>query len=133
MCHSLIICISLLLCFSNLANAQSVHDLGIEHGLSNKTVTAFHKNKFGLMWLGTKDGLNRYDGYLFKIFRNRHQDSTSLPDDITNCLTSDVDGNIGLARKRGWASWTFVLNHLTAYVMSMKLVKRLNSKTGSII
>ncbi|MBX7126064.1 MAG: hypothetical protein K1X47_10255, partial [Cyclobacteriaceae bacterium] len=40
-----------------------------EDGLSNRHVTAIHQDKRGFIWIGTEDGLNRYDGYGFTIFR----------------------------------------------------------------
>ena len=60
-----------LLLFVKLANAQTidlVKYIGIEHGLSNNAVTSIYQDHNGFMWFGTYDGLNRYDGYTFKIF-----------------------------------------------------------------
>jgi len=91
----------LLLSFKALVYSQSVSYLGIENGLSNNTVTAIHKDKFGLMWLGTLDGINRYDGYSFKVFRNKYNDPTSLPDDIITAINSDDLGNIWVGTQKG--------------------------------
>ncbi|MEO6674763.1 MAG: two-component regulator propeller domain-containing protein, partial [Ginsengibacter sp.] len=44
--------------------------LEIDQGLSNNAVTSIFQDQHGFMWFGTFDGLNRYDGYSFKIFRN---------------------------------------------------------------
>ncbi|SEO07246.1 Two component regulator propeller [Mucilaginibacter gossypiicola] len=76
------------------AMGQSFSFIGIEQGLSNNTVTSIHKDKLGFMWFGTLDGLNRYDGNSFKVFRNKFNDVHSLPNDIINTVTSDRDGNI---------------------------------------
>ncbi len=81
--------------------SQNVHYLGIENGLSNNTVTAIHKDKFGLMWFGTLDGINRYDGYSFKVFRNKYNDPASLPDDIITAISSDGLGNIWVGTQKG--------------------------------
>jgi len=43
--------------------------LGIDQGLSNNSVRCIFQDHEGFMWFGTYDGLNRYDGYQFKIFR----------------------------------------------------------------
>ena len=85
------------------AESQNLFYIGIEQGLSNNTVTTIHKDKFGLMWFGTLDGLCRYDGYTFKTFRNNYGDSTSLPNDIITAIESDGDGNIWVGTQKGLA------------------------------
>ena len=52
--------------------------LGIDQGLSNNGVISIFQDHNGFMWFGTFDGLNRYDGYSFKVFRNVLSDTTSL-------------------------------------------------------
>ncbi|XHR96340.1 two-component regulator propeller domain-containing protein [Mucilaginibacter sp. UC70_90] len=70
------------LCYSLAASAKGpgfpVRYLGIEDGLSNNAVTCITQDKYGFMWMGTYDGLNRYDGYTFKVFRNIWDDKNSL-------------------------------------------------------
>jgi ligand-binding sensor domain-containing protein len=66
-CKLPLIILFLILLFNGLAEGQSVSYLGIENGLSNNTVTSIYKDGTGLMWFGTIDGLNRYDGYNFKV------------------------------------------------------------------
>ncbi len=50
----------------------------VENGMSNNTVLASIQDKDGFLWLGTKDGLNRFDGYHFKTFRSARDPKTSL-------------------------------------------------------
>ena len=50
----------------------------VEDGLSNNTVLASIQDTDGFLWFGTKDGLNRFDGYNFKIFRSEANSKTSL-------------------------------------------------------
>src|SRR5690242_21041594 len=72
-----------LFCLLNLspAIAQPVQypfsHLDISNGLSHNQVTAIIKDAKGFMWFGTASGLNRYDGYTFKVFRHKENDSTS--------------------------------------------------------
>ncbi|GGW52124.1 ligand-binding sensor domain-containing protein [Arenibacter certesii] len=47
-------------------------------GLSHNEVRKIVKDTDGFLWLGTQNGLNRFDGYRFEIFKNRPNDSTSL-------------------------------------------------------
>lgn len=50
----------------------------LEEGLSQNTVYCVLQDADGFLWLGTADGLNRYDGYQFRVFRNDPNDSTSI-------------------------------------------------------
>lgn len=43
--------------------------LTVQDGLSQSAVTVIFQDKQGFMWFGTQDGLNRYDGYNFKVFK----------------------------------------------------------------
>jgi ligand-binding sensor domain-containing protein len=42
----------------------------LEQGLSNKTVAPFTMDKEGFIWVGTQDGLNRFDGYKFTTYQD---------------------------------------------------------------
>jgi signal transduction histidine kinase/ligand-binding sensor domain-containing protein/DNA-binding response OmpR family regulator len=55
--------------------------LDIQDGLSDNHVLTVFKDDRGYIWFGTRAGLNRYDGYSFKVFRHNDTDSTSLRDD----------------------------------------------------
>jgi signal transduction histidine kinase/ligand-binding sensor domain-containing protein/DNA-binding NarL/FixJ family response regulator len=70
-------CFFLLLSTSSKA-LQPVKYLGIDQGLSNNSVTCIFKDHYGFMWFGTYNGLNRYDGEKFKVFRNIWGDPNSL-------------------------------------------------------
>jgi ligand-binding sensor domain-containing protein len=55
------------------ANAQQkikFTHLTTDDGLSQSTARCILKDKYGFIWFGTYDGLNRYDGYNFTIYRN---------------------------------------------------------------
>ncbi len=81
--------------------AQHVGYLGIEDGLSNNTVNTIYKDRFGFMWFGTDDGLNRYDGHGFEVFRNRINDTTSLMLNQINTIAEDHDQNLWVGTKKG--------------------------------
>jgi len=72
--------------FSVLLRAQDPN-IHFEHittkdGLSSNRVNAILKDSKGFMWFGTQDGLNRYDGYNFKIFRNNSKDPKTLTENF---------------------------------------------------
>ncbi len=76
--------------------------LTIEQGLSQSTVKAILQDRDGLMWFGTMDGLNRYDGYNFVVYRHDPDNpNTTLSDNDVRMLFQDSDGGIWVATAGG--------------------------------
>lgn len=75
--------------------------LGIEHGLSNNAVTSIYQDRYGFMWFGTYDGLNRYDGYGFKVFKNQLNDTTSLVNNRILAIYEAPDKNLWVGTAQG--------------------------------
>lgn len=71
------------------------------NGLSHNQVNAILKDPAGFMWFGTMSGLNRYDGYSIKLYRNKHNDSTSLYDNLVLSLYELPDGKMWVDTRRG--------------------------------
>jgi signal transduction histidine kinase/ligand-binding sensor domain-containing protein len=68
--------------------------LSVEDGLSQSAINCILQDRKGFMWFATEDGLNKYDGYNFTIFRHDPQDPTSLNDSFTRCIHEDSSGMI---------------------------------------
>ncbi|MBO9729431.1 MAG: response regulator [Chitinophaga sp.] len=83
------------------ATGYPIKYLGLEDGLSNNAVTSVYQDHQGFMWFGTYDGLNRYDGYKFKIYRNKIGDSTSLLDNGIYTLADDIHHQLWVGGRRG--------------------------------
>lgn len=66
----------------------------LAEGMSQSSVVAIEQDRDGYMWFGTSDGLNRYDGYSFKIYLNDPTDSTSLSDNRIRSIFCDRAGNM---------------------------------------
>lgn len=75
--------------------------IGIEDGLSQSTVTVIMQDRHGFLWFGTEDGLNRYDGYKFTIFKPDPTDPSSLSDRWIHALYEDRLGNIWVGTRLG--------------------------------
>jgi signal transduction histidine kinase/ligand-binding sensor domain-containing protein/DNA-binding response OmpR family regulator len=104
--------ILLLLCFDAPAQS-SIEYLGIDHGLSNDFVTDIYQDKEGFMWFGTFNGLNRFDGYEFKVFKNNPLENKSLPDNRITDILEDQLGNLYIATKGGLGVLDMDRNHFT--------------------
>lgn len=72
----------------------------VEDGLSHNTVWCSIQDSYGFIWLGTSDGLNRYDGKGNKVYRNMLNDKFSLENNFVEALL-EVDGNIWVGTNSG--------------------------------
>ncbi|MBP6249233.1 MAG: response regulator [Bacteroides sp.] len=68
--------------------------LDTKNGLSNSQVNYIFKDSKGFMWFGTASGLNRYDGYNYKIFRHKESIGHSIADNFVDLIQEDADGNL---------------------------------------
>lgn len=79
--------------------AQTLSDLTFSHytvddGLSQGTIYSLLHDRKGFMWIGTQDGLNRFDGYDFRTFKNDPRDPGSLSNNWVWCLHQDSSAMI---------------------------------------
>ncbi|NUQ25200.1 MAG: response regulator [Saprospiraceae bacterium] len=81
-------------CCISVLSAQriSIENLTIEDGLSQGMVYDILQTRDGFLWVGTKDGLNRYDGYNFRAWNNDPADPFSLADNTITALFEDSRG-----------------------------------------
>ncbi len=63
-------------------------------GLSQNFISDIYQDKYGFIWIGTKDGLNRYDGYEFKVYRHNPFDTTSLSGNFIHTIFEDSKGKL---------------------------------------
>ena len=110
------------------ASFISFQHLTNEHGLSQNSVTAMVQDDQGFMWLGTWDGLNRYDGGLVKIFRHNDGDTTSLLSNEIHCLFKSSNGNVWVGTQEGLCSYDHNTNRFRSY--SFKGIQQLKGTGG---
>jgi diguanylate cyclase (GGDEF)-like protein/PAS domain S-box-containing protein len=77
--------------------------VSVEQGLSQSTVQAIFQDHVGFIWFGTEEGLNRYDGYTFVVFKHDPNDARSLPDDIISAVYEDGQHRLWIGTQRGLA------------------------------
>ena len=94
-------------------------NISIDQGLSNENVTSIFQDSKGYMWIGTKDGLNRYDGESIKIYNCTAKSENSLSSTYINDIEEDDYGNIWIATDYGLD----FLNIDTDTIIRMKDVK----------
>jgi ligand-binding sensor domain-containing protein len=105
-----------------LNNYQFDH-LTFANGLSFNLVTSIIKDKQGFIWIATLDGLNRYDGISFKIYRHDARNPNSPAGNSINSMALDKEGNI----------WTATDAALTEYIPAIDSFKNFFVTTRSKI
>lgn len=93
----------------------STKRLTVEHGLSQNSVQDFLQDRRGFMWFGTSDGLNRYDGYTFSIFRHNDRDSTTIAHNWVAALLEDRVGMLWVGTAQGISVWNPKIDRFTTY------------------
>lgn len=85
-----------------------------DHGLSQITILSLYEDEHGYIWIGTRNGLNRFDGYDFQVFFSDPWDKNTLSNNHINSLTGDGNGTI----------WIGTSNGLTAYDQRTRVFTR---------
>ncbi|MCB9219755.1 MAG: SpoIIE family protein phosphatase [Ignavibacteriales bacterium] len=111
----------LLTFFSTLLFAQETIQtefLSIGDGLSSATVQPIIQDSYGLIWVGTDNGLHNYDGYKFTRYKNIPGKSTSLLNDVIWGLAEDADKNIWIGTDEGISKYERINNEFVNYDFS---------------
>ncbi len=79
----------------------------IADGLSQSVVTCIMQDSRGYIWMGTQNGLNRFNGYNFEIFTYKPDDSTSISNNWIYGMTEDRNGNLWIGTKGGLNKFSY--------------------------
>jgi len=96
--HILPTLLLIIVCLRTNAQPYYFRHYQVENGLSNSTVFCSTQDKNGFLWFGTKEGLNRFDGYHFKLFNTN---TKPLGSDMIYCLFSDTPGTLWAGGQNG--------------------------------
>jgi len=95
----------------------------VENGLSNNTVYFIRQDTKGFMWFATKDGLNRFDGFHFKVFRiNSPEDEKHLTTDYIFSILPGKDGMLWVGAQRGLYKFNPEKERLEPFIDSLSNV-----------
>jgi signal transduction histidine kinase/ligand-binding sensor domain-containing protein len=128
----LLLLITVICCCPYHAHAQIEHSLApsfradsyyfrhyqAENGLSNNTVFCSIQDTKGFLWFGTKEGLNRFDGYRFKLFK-LDEDERKLKRDVIYCLSNDQQGTLWVGTQNGLYRYDALHERLVRFIDSL--------------
>ena len=91
---------------TNVPGTDNIHfrTFGPAQGMSHSTVLAMAQDTTGFFWVGTQDGLNRFDGSEFRVYKADRDDPWSLPQNYVLALASDSDGSLWVGTRNSGLS-----------------------------
>ena len=89
--------------------------IGLEEGLSHSTVFAINQDNEGYLWFATYDGVNKYDGYNFTVYRHQHSDPNSIASDISSCIAIDDLDRIWIGTREGLSLYNHLNDRFSNY------------------
>lgn len=103
--------------------------------MPQNSILAIHQDKWGFIWMGTDDGLARFDGYRFLIYRHDSSDPKSIKNNVIRSITEDSNGLIWVGTEGGGIN---ILNPKTGEFHSLDLTlssekKAIFSKTSTLL
>jgi ligand-binding sensor domain-containing protein/signal transduction histidine kinase len=85
------------------AQAQTIRfeRMTVEDGLSQNAILAIAQDTQGFLWFGTEDGLNKYDGYQFTVYKHDPDDPSTLRDNFVSAILIDQTGDLWIGTRSG--------------------------------
>lgn len=87
----------------------------VTEGLSQSKVNTIFQDSRGLLWIGTEDGLNRYDGYEFYVYSNQPYDTNTISNNYINAICEDSNGLLWIATNKGLNSLNLKTGKINIY------------------
>jgi len=105
----------LLIASTNYPQSYSFQNITERNGLSENHVSDIFQDSWGFLWFVTPDGVNHYDGYKFKVFRNDPFDPNSISPGIITKISEDANKNIWIGTTRGLNKYDRLTNNFSNY------------------
>lgn len=106
---------------TSYSNNIRFEQFSLEEGLSQSVVNAILQDRRGFLWIGTEDGLNRYDGYNFKVYKPDTNNPFSLNDRSITSLVEDQQGYLWIGTRTGGLNrYDPVSGNFTNYIHDQK-------------
>ncbi|KIO75062.1 ATPase [Pedobacter lusitanus] len=112
-----IVAVLVLLCEVLFAQqvGRQFRNISVDKGLSQSTVFAVRQDTLGFIWIGTQDGLNRYDSKNFKTYRPVKEDNSSLQSYYIRCLFIDQQGSLWVGGNQGISRYDYKTDSFVNY------------------
>ncbi|MCX6180723.1 MAG: response regulator [Bacteroidetes bacterium] len=97
---------------------DATHVYTVSNGLSSNTINSIYQDKSGYIWIGTDDGLNLFDGYTFRIFRNEPDNAQSINHNKIIFIKEDSKGNLWVGTNTSISKYNPASNTFSNYFIN---------------
>jgi len=122
--------------FANVPEIQSpmrFEALSSEDGLSQNTINCIFQDSRGFLWFGTQDGLNKFDGYSFEVYKTVASDSTSISHNWIWDIFEDKTGNLWIATWWGLNKYDPATNQFSRFLPTERDPTSINNNRPTAI
>lgn len=103
---------------SNKYGNINFQSITIDDGLSQSLAEYIYQDSLGYIWIGTNDGLNRYNGNEFKVYKNIKNDENTISNNMISSLVEDSDKNLWIGTDGGLNKMNLNTGEITRYLVS---------------
>ena len=98
-----LLCLSFICGFVASAQNKQLHfdHIGTFQGISQSNILCLLQDSKGIMWFGSREGLNKYDGYKITVYKNNAADSSSISNNYINGMANSKNGDMWIATEGG--------------------------------
>ena len=100
----------------NTAEPAQFIRLSVNDGLSQSAISDIFQDRKGFVWLATRDGLNRYDGDLFTVYRRDPEDNTTISDNSITTIAEDDKGRLWFGAEFGLSRYSYLTDEFIQYI-----------------
>ncbi|HFA50992.1 MAG TPA: histidine kinase, partial [Bacteroidetes bacterium] len=126
----LLVCLSCTALPGSGQRADSFQHLSKKDGLSQVSVFAIAQDSAGFMWFGTKDGLNKYDGYQFKVYKKNASANSLVANDIRTLYVGSNNNELWIGTTTGLSKYQPTSDNFINY---LNIPSDTNSISGNVI
>ena len=126
-------CLNISTSYSLTIDNIKFKNITIEDGLSQSTIKTLYQDSNGYIWIGTEDGINRYNGYEFKQYKHDEYDKNSIANSYIVDITEDKNGYIWISTKSGLSRIDTAKDEIKNYYPEQNNGNLLDSSTWRIL
>lgn len=127
--YALITFLCCILSISGKSQNISFYNFTTDDGLSHNSVMSIYQDERGFMWLGTRDGVNLYNGKTFKIYKHEKDNSNSILYNDIKQITGDREGTVYfMTNNRGISAYNIKQDSFTSLVSQKTTAIYFNQK-----